>query len=282
MSKKILQLYPSPYRKVSLHGLYLSLRLNTKGTAERPFVYANFVTSLDGRTGLYNPLKKAAFLPKQLTSENDHRLFLELQAQCECLITHGGYLRDLQRGSLGNILQVGTRQGTQDLADWRIAEGLKPQPDIFIASASLEFTIPKTLEEHGQKCYIVTTANADIGKIKKWERQGYAVFKAGNGDFVEGKPLIDQLKGLGYKSAYLIAGSRMLATMVNDEQLVRMYKTITHQFLGGENFHTVIQGSELGHKGNLKLISLYYDQESPAGCGQWFAEFDVAACVIRQ
>ena len=47
---EVLQLFPPPLRKRPLPGLYLEESLpapKSEGTA--PFLYANFVTSLDGR-----------------------------------------------------------------------------------------------------------------------------------------------------------------------------------------------------------------------------------------
>lgn len=274
MASQILQLYPQPCREVPLRGLYLSHRLHTLGSQTSPFVYANFLSSLDGRIAIEDDERHIPYVPKVLTSPNDFRLFLELEAQADCLITHGGYLRALADGRLGNILQIGTTPDTQDLADWRVSEGLRPQPDIFVASTSLDFPIPQSIQDHHQKCFIATGSSPDAKKVGYWEQKGYPVFRLGSENFVEGKPLIDKLKQLGYRNANLIAGPQMLDTMLRDGQLARFYQTITHQLLGGEQFHSLLPGRLLGEKGNLKLRSLYYDPDSPPKSGQWFAQFD--------
>src|SRR6185436_16065399 len=49
MSTQILELYPNSGTTRDLDGTYLAHELRTLGTPERPFVYANFVSSLDGR-----------------------------------------------------------------------------------------------------------------------------------------------------------------------------------------------------------------------------------------
>ena len=126
MENTLLQLYPLPGQKVSLQGLYLSHRVHTLGKTGNPFVYANFLSSLDGRIALEDSKSKVSYVPKYLTSPNDFRLFLELAAQADCLITHGGYLRALDEKRLGNILQIGTTSETNDLAEWRKKEGLSP------------------------------------------------------------------------------------------------------------------------------------------------------------
>lgn len=273
MNREIYRLYPPPYAPVPLRGLYLGLNLHALGTPEKPFVYANFLASLDGRIALEDAGGKA-YLPKTLTTPDDFRLFLELQAQADCLITHGGYLRSLHAGKLGNILHIGQRPESADLAQWRAENGLKPQPAIVIASASLDFPMPDSIRAHGQDCYIATGRQADPAKVEAWQALGYEVICAGAGRRVEGAPLVQALGGRGLRRLYLIAGPDMLDTMLRDGQLGRLFQTITHQLMGGTAFRTVSPGAEFGPVGHLKLRSLYYDPTSPDGTGQWFAQFD--------
>jgi riboflavin biosynthesis pyrimidine reductase len=274
MSKRIFRLFPPPYEAVPLHGLYLGLNLHELGTPETPFVFANFLASLDGRIALEDEASGETYLPKSLTTPDDFRLFLELEAQADCLITHGGYLRSLAKGNLGNILQVGLRKESADLAEWRERAGLSPQPAIVIASASLDFPMPPSIREHGQACYIATGQDADPVKVAFWRDQGYPVLLAGKASMVEGTPLVRALGELGYRSIYLIAGPNMLDTMVRSGRLSRLFQTITHQLMGGVAFRTLLPGPELGLFGHLKMRSLYYDPSSPLDTGQWFAQFD--------
>lgn len=274
MQKQIFRLYPPPFSQATLEGLYLDHRLYTLGTADRPFVYANFLASLDGRIALEDIHTGQTYLPKTLTTPADFRLFLELEAQADCLITHGGYLRALKEGRLGNILQIGAHSSGADLVDWRRHHGLPPQPAIAIASASLDFIIPESVQRHRQKVYIFTGEGADPVKVAAWRREGYPVIFAGSGEMVEGGQLIPLLGRLGYRSIYLIAGPRMLDTVVRSGRLDRLYQTITHQLMGGELFRTMVPGPELGPAGHLTLRSLYYDPAGPGGAGQWFAQFD--------
>lgn len=272
MSKTVFRLFPPPYEEVPLRKLYLDLDLHRRGTAASPFVYANFLTSLDGRIALEDA-EGRTYLPKTLTTPDDFRLFLELEAQADCLITHGGYLRALAEQRLGNILQIGMDEPHRDLAEWRTRSGLAPQPGIVIASASLDFPMPGSIARHRQPCYIATGRQADPARIAYWERQGIEVLIAGEGRMVEAIPLVRQLGAKGYQSIYLIAGPRMLDTVVRQGRLGLLFQTITHQLLGGEAFRTLLPGAELGVFGHLKLLSLYYDPDSPLGTGQWFAQF---------
>ena len=273
MSRTVSRLFPPPYEQVELRGLYLGLKLHELGTPGQPFVYANFLSSLDGRIALEDA-DGMAYLPKSLTTPGDFRLFLELQAQADCLITHGGYLRSLAAGRLGNILQIGQRPESADLLAWRLAHGLNAQPAIVVASASLDFPLPDSIREHGQTCYIATGRQADPAKVEHWRGQGYEVVFAGEGRRVEGGPLARALGERGLRSLYLVAGPEMLETMIRDGKLGRLFQTVTHQLMGGLAFRTVSPGHEFGPAGHLKLRSLYYDPNSPEGAGQWFVQFD--------
>ena len=223
VNQTIFRLYPPPFEAISLQGLYLQLGLHHQGSTVAPFVYANFLTSLDGRIAL-NDDQGESYLPKSLTTPHDFRLFLELQCQADCLITHGGYLRSLAKGRLGNILQIGQHELGRDLLDWRLGQGLPPQPATVIASASLDFPMPSSILENNQACYIATGANADPTRIEYWRKQGYKVIFAGRGKMVEGSLLRQRLGELGYRTLYLIAGPEMLDTMTRSGQLGRHSK----------------------------------------------------------
>jgi riboflavin biosynthesis pyrimidine reductase len=274
MTAKVLPLYPEPGPALPLKGLYLKLRLHEVGSAQSPFVYANFVSSLDGRIALVEADKAESDLLEGLTSGNDFRLFQELQAQADCLITHGGYLRALAQKRLGNVLQVGASGNGADLIAWRRENDLTEQPAVVVASGSLDFPVPDSIEAHGQPLYIATGEGADRARVRAWQEQGFKLIFAGSSRMVEGAPLVDALGRLGYKCLYLLAGPHMLDTMLRDGRLARLYLTLTHRLLGGEHFHTMIPGPPLGAAGYLNLRTLYYDQGQAHGKRQWFAQFD--------
>ncbi|MCK9395349.1 MAG: dihydrofolate reductase family protein [Methylobacter sp.] len=268
------KIYPDPCEKVSIKGLYLAHQLHKQGTIGSPFVYANFLSSLDGRIALEDAVQ-GTYIPKHITTVSDFGLFMELHAQADCLITHGGYMRALGEKRLGNILQV----RNDDLVEWRRNNGLKPQPAVIIASASLDFPLHNSLHEQAQTVYIATGSNADPERIRYWQDLGVPVLFTGEDRMVRGAPLIHQLSGLGYKTIYLIAGPQMLDTVIRDKQLSRLYLTITHQLIGGKDFRTLLTGAMLGPEGNLMLEALYYEQNSPPGSGQFFIQFGLERLI---
>jgi riboflavin biosynthesis pyrimidine reductase len=276
MDDSILRLYPMPGGEVPLKGCYLADRVHELGSRENPFVYANFVSSLDGRIALEDTAKGLSHVPSELTTAHDFRLFLELQAQSDCLITHGGYLRAIAERRLDDILQVGTRSETRDLAEWRAAQGLAAQPAVVVASASLDFVIPDSVAKHGQRLYIATGRTADPKRVADLERRGYPVIVAGDGQFVAGRALVQALGGLGFTTLYLLAGPLMLGTMLRQHMLSRLYVTVSHQLIGGERFDTMIEGPRLGDGGRLNLRSIYYDPAATGRPGQFFLRFEPA------
>ncbi|MHA7064450.1 RibD family protein [Azospirillum argentinense] len=274
MAARLLRLFPGPPEDVALAGLYLADALHTLGSAAAPFVYASFVGSLDGRIAVSDTVTGASHLPVEIISENDFRLFLELQAQADCLVTHGGYLRDLAAGRLDDVLQIGTRTMDHDLARWRRENGLSAQPAVVIASASLDFPIPDSVIRQKQRVLVATGRQAPPGRVDALRARGFPVIVAGEGTSVEGAPLVRELGTLGFRSVYLLTGPRMLSTMLRDGALSRLYLTITHRVVGGEDFHTMATGPRLGSAGRLRLSTLHYDAAEPDGKGQWFARFE--------
>lgn len=269
MTKNLIRLFPIPSELVSIQGLYLDHKIHQLGSPENPFVYANFLSSLDGRIALEDAVTGTSFIPKHLTSTSDFALFMELQAQADCLITHGGYLRALDQGRLGNILQI----RDDDLKVWRTEQGLTPNPAVIIASASLDFPMHDSLIDTDQEVLIATGNNADPAKVEYWQKLGYSVLFTGEEQMVQGASLIKAVGALGYQSIYLIAGPQMLETMIQERQLSRMYLTVTHQLLGGKDFRTLLTGSMLRAEGNLELEGLYYEHKSPPESGQFFMQF---------
>lgn len=271
MPNRILRLYPGPSQEVELRGLYLRHAPHRQDRSDRPFIYADFVSSLDGRIAVQDAV------PPELTGANDLRLLLELQAQADCVITHAGYLRAIAEGRLGDILTVGGQPQTDDLAAWRAQNGLRPQPAIVVASSTLHFPMPPSIADDTARVLIATTRSAPAEKAQSWRERGYQVLVLGDGPWVEGKPLADALAELGHRNLFLLAGPRMLQTMLRDGMLSRLYLTLVHRLIGGEDIQTMISGPLLGGGGRLRLSALHHDPDGPDGAGQWFARFDAGA-----
>ena len=271
--RELVQLFPPPTRKRRLEGLYLNHRLPPPAAGAPALVYANFVTSLDGRIAVMDA-GGVSRLPEGLTNTRDWRLFQELQAHADCLVTHGGYLRALASGVLGNVLQVGLRAGSEDIGRWRAEQRMAAQPAVAILSASLDLPIPDSLAATRQPVHILTTEAAPGARIAALGEAGFEVVVTGPGPWVRSRDLLAALAGRGYRRLYLQTGPRMLESALCDGLISRLYLTIRHRVVGGERFDTLLRGATLGEAGALRLSSLYLDEGAEDDCGQFFACFE--------
>ena len=274
-SREVIRLYPPPARAKPLRGLYLNERLPEPPPTASALVYANFVTSLDGRIAVADA-SGISRLPEGLTNPRDWRLFQELQAHADCLMTHGGYLRALASRRLGNVLQVGLGAGSDDIARWRAAREMTVQPAVAVLSASLDLPVPESLEAHGQPVHVLTTDAAPPDRRAALLEAGLDLVVTGPGPWVRSRDAIEALAERGYRRLYLQTGPRMLESALRDGVLSRLYLTIRHRIVGGERFDTMVRGDVLGGAGSLRLNALYLDQAAGGDCGQLFACFDTA------
>jgi riboflavin biosynthesis pyrimidine reductase len=184
-------------------------------------------------------------------------------------------MRALSEKRLGNILSLNDHTEHADLIHWRQENNISKQPALVIASASLDFPLPKELKSRKESVFIATGKNAPPDRIKAWQKKGFQVLIAGANQRVQGKPLIQQLGQRGFKSIYLIAGPMILHTMLEDQQLSRLYQTQSQQVLAGNEFHTLVSGKAFSQPLNLKLSTLYYELASNQASGQLFFQYDV-------
>jgi riboflavin biosynthesis pyrimidine reductase len=272
----VLQLYPLPARELALEGLYLGHDLRGQAAArEQPFVYSNYVTSLDGRIAIPRPDGAGLTVPSQVANPRDWRLFQELAVQADVIISSGRYLRDYAAGQAQEILQVYDDPRFTDLRQWRLDRGLPPQPDIVVVSASLKFPIPAALVEGGRRVVVFTHGQADSERVHALERNAGTVVFAG-GDAVQGAAMIEALAGLGYRMIYLATGPQVHHLLLDDDVLDRLYLTLAHRLLGAERFSTVVEGALLDPPVDMTLVSAYLDPVALGGLGQLLLSYDRA------
>jgi riboflavin biosynthesis pyrimidine reductase len=268
MEKDILQLYPSVGPSRPLKGLYLEHDLRALSALEdRPYFYANFITSLDGRIAVAAPGEERLAVPERVANPRDWRLFQELAVQADLLITTGRYLREYAQGKAQELLRVYEDPAFQDLGKWRQEQGLRQYPDLAVISGSLDFPIPEVLTERGRKVIVATTESADPARKAQMERATESVLIAGDSR-VKGETLGRALAGEGYRSVYSTAGPKVLHLLLAGGVLDRLYLTITGRILGGERFATILEGPSLQPPTDFELRSAHYDPKAPDGVGQ--------------
>lgn len=273
----VLRLFPGPHGPSPLHGLYLDDSLRPMGTPAQPCVYASFIASLDGRISLPDLETKVRKVPRAIANPRDWRLFQELAASADVVVTSGRFIRDLVAGVAQDDLPVSEKPEFADLLEWRRARGLAPQPAVAIVTGSLDLPIPAALLRSGRRIYIATGAAADTSRIKSLAAQGVRVLKTGAGTQVEGRTLIAALAQEGFGNIDMTAGSVLLNTLLADGAFDRLYLTQACRILGGRSFETLLTGEQLDPPADFKLRSLHYDVGESGTIEQLFFVFDYRA-----
>lgn len=275
----LLRIFPGPGGHVPLQGLYLSERFAPPTERSKSFVYANFITSLDGRISLPDPLTSKRTVPRAIANGRDWRLFQELAACADALITSGRYVRDLPNGISARSFPVSGKPEYADLVRWRGERGLPPQPAVVILSASLELPELGPLVDSGRGVYVATGSAADSRKVAHVRSQGVRVLSVGHGTRVDGGRLIEALSREQHWNIAVIGGGEILNAMIIDDVLDRLYLTLACRMLGGLSFDTLLTGPVLERAVGFTLKALHYDAEGPEGSDveQLFAIFDHTA-----
>jgi len=268
------QLYPAARKDLALKGLYLEhdLRRVRRG-AQRPFIYANFIASLDGRIAISPGEGMELRVPRSSANDRDWRLFQELAVQADLVLTTGRYLREYESGAAQEILQVYDDPGLADLQEWRTERGLDPYPDLAIVSRSLDFPLPAALLEGGRSLVVLTTGASPSARKAELEARSIKVLDCGAQD-VEGPQLARVLQNLGYGLVYSAAGPRVAHMLLAGGVLDRLYLTLALRLLGGNDFATLVTGGAFEPALEMQLDSLYLDRLAPGPAGQLFGVFD--------
>jgi len=268
------RLYPAPHEDIQLEGLYLDHLLQKRGQAGLPYVYSNFITSLDGRIAVGEQGRTTHTVPAAITNSRDWRLYQELAGQADILITSGRFYRQSRVGEAQDILPVGDQPEFADIRSWRIEQGLQAQPDIAIISGSLDIPLNALQRYRGRRLIVVTGEAADDGKAQTLLDEGLEVVRAGAGLQVDGRLMVARLAATGYRSIYAIAGPAVFGTLLKARAVDRLYLTFACTLLGGHVFDTLTRGEPLVPALGMRLGSLYHDMHAPAGAGQLFAMFE--------
>ncbi len=273
----VLQLFPQPAVELPLAGLYLNHRLARLTRPGEPLVYANFINSLDGRIAVAPAGGDGLAVPTAITNPNDWRLFLELMAQAQVVVTSGRYLCEYAQGKAQDILAApyaDPRYG--DLQRWRATNNLPPRPALAVLSERLAFPLPAILAAPEQPVLVFTGAQADPARLGALRKRGVEVVVTGDGSGVDGAAVVATLVARGYQLIYSAAGPRVLHALLAGRALDRLYLTTACRVLGGAEFATIVQGPTLAEPYDLQLDALYFDGAQPAPGGQLLACYTTA------
>jgi len=212
-------------------------------------------------------------VPASLANARDWRLYQELAALADVLIVSARYVRQLVAGTAQAEPPVSASAEHADLLAWRRERGLPPQPDIAIVSASLDIPLESMAHFAGRRVIALSAAPTDPERRKALEQAGIQVVEAGAAR-VEGGRLRQVLARQGYRMAYMSAGPKVHATLLEAGALDALFLTTRQVLLGGEDgdFHTIVEG-RLPAPQRARLELLYLDREA----GQTFACYAFSA-----
>jgi riboflavin biosynthesis pyrimidine reductase len=270
----VLKLYPPPHHECAVEGLYLEHPMDHPEQRDEPFVYTNFISSLDGRIAVENPREGRLAAPKAITNARDWRLFQELAARADALIVSASFLRNLAAGTAQDKLPLSDDPIFADLHAWRRARGMPPQPALVVLTRSLDVPLEELAGIIDRPVYFAVGQRVDQDDLNAAREARLRILTAGSGDIVEGKPLIDALAKEGFRRIYSMAGPRVLHMLLKDRVLHRLYLTCFHRILGGESFDTLLEGDRLTPPASFVPGALYYDPHGDQGVGQFFAIYE--------
>jgi riboflavin biosynthesis pyrimidine reductase len=256
--KNVLRIFPGPPEPVPLHGLYLREPFRPRARGAEPFVYTNFIPSLDGRISLPDPQTARRAAPRAIANARDWRLFQELAAGADSVVMSARYVRELPRVTAASF-PVSVKPEHGDLLQWRLALGYAPQPAIVIVTASLELPSLSPLAESGRSVYVATGNAADPRIVARIETEGVRVLRVGDGARVEGRKLIEALAQEQHRTIAMLGGGEVLRALIVDDVVDRLYLTLACRMLGGLSFDTLLTGPELEPAARFRLAALHYD-----------------------
>lgn len=257
-------------------GLYLRLDLQEVAKKSgKALVIANYVCD---QNDVIAKKKEGEFqVPWELKNAPDWRLFQELTAQSDVIITGTGYLQRFAKmgAKAQDVINQFSKNGEfAELGDWRDKHGMKRNPDIAVVSRSLDFDIPEAIFSENRKVYVFTTNDgAASPKAKEYQKAGAEVLPAGKNG-VDGKIMIRNLESRGYKVIKNTTGPRVLEILLHGHVLdaifiTRVQKGITKE---GEEFQTVLKDKKLENLNEFKYNRLFYLEEVKAADGNMISE----------
>lgn len=225
----VTQVFPEK-RLVPLEGLYLGQKLAEMSTKiRRSLVIANFLTDRNGVIAKADEHHHFQ-VPLELRNPSDWRLFQELMAQADVIISGGAYLKRVS--ALGNraediLFQFEPGGGFEKLGEWRLRSGYKTRrPDLAIVTRSLDFKIPEEVLRSGRRTIIFTMdAIANSDKARAFTHSGTVVI--GSGEIgVDGNRMNETLSNeMGYRVIMMATGPGVLAILLEAKRLDLLYVT---------------------------------------------------------
>lgn len=269
MDVPVTQLYPPPAEERALRGLYLNEGLREQLPRQGPLVYSNFIASLDGRISEMEPASGLRRVPAALANPRDWRLYMELAAQADVLLTSARHLRAVAQGRHGDLL--GLDDGRyEDLRRWRVTHQLSQWPAVAAVCPRLELSAEQLCDIYPGPILLLTADTVPQSLVAQMLDAGIDVVRLGRGPRFSATELLTPLTKRGWRLVYSIAGPKVAHTLVRQGMLHRLYLTLALRTLGGEIFDTLLAGDAFAPAADFTLMRLCWDPAAPGDGGQLF------------
>jgi hypothetical protein len=225
----VTQLFPEK-KQVQLEGLYLGQRLVEISTRiERSLVITDFLSDRNEVIAKADEHRRFQ-VPDEIRNGSDWRLFQELMAQADVIISGENYLKRFARiGSAAEdiLFQFEPGRGFEELGEWRLISGYKKRsPDLAIVSRRLDFQLPEGILKNDRKI-IVFTPDAMTNSMQARHLTNAGVAVVGSGEAgVEADRMIAALNlELGYRVIMMATGPTVLRLLLEANRLDLLYIT---------------------------------------------------------
>ena len=266
---QVTQVFPER-KRLPLEGLYLG-----QGFAEissklgRALVISDFLIDKNGviaRADGQHIFK----VPLELRNASDWRLFQELMAQADVIISSEAYLKRLSTpGSQAEdvLSQFEAGGEFEQLGAWRLEAGYKNRsPDLAVVARNLDFSVPSNVIENHRRIIIFTDDElAGSGLARALTTAGIYVVGSGAAG-VEGKRMIDHLEhAMGYRVIMMVTGPRVLGLLLKANRLDLLYITevqLKIPFEDPATVRTILPGGEKINRLQEFSVGRQYEQEN--------------------
>ncbi len=259
----IYPLWPQPGAPRPLIGCYLDMPLRDwQQRCGRLLLYSNYVSSLDGRIAIRQSEAADYSVPSSIANARDWRLYQELAAHADVLITSGRFYRQWAQGRHQGEQPVGTDPAFADIRRWRLAQGYPAQPDILIVSSSLALPTAALMhmQQQGRRVLVACSQYSPKQDMARLRELGIIVQPCGDAQ-AEGRQLADFLQRQGYRLGCMLAGPGVHSTLLCAGVLDYLFLTLRHQLVGYDDVRGITTG-QWPEAIALRLKQLLHDPQT--------------------
>jgi riboflavin biosynthesis pyrimidine reductase len=214
------------------HELLAEVRPHERASPERPFVFANFVTTVDGRAAVGGRTE-------ELGEEADLEMLLELRVLADAVLIGSGTLRAEGYGRL---------VGSEERRAARAAAGLSGDPLAVLISRGLDLPWDAGLFAAPEQPVLIYTGV---------DREAPEVAAPVEVVRIEGPSpaaALADLRRRGIRALLCEGGPHMLGSLVADGLLDELFLTVAPLLTGEEDAPRVVEGGDLPELVQAELL----------------------------